>query len=200
MAEEGLEAIKQRRGDSPLLAFLTHGSKEEYRLACTSIRDIGFDPQHADLFAELVRITRPTLEVESVSQTRQEVQTQQDASSAGLMSWQDGEWKPAPQHLLGGVKLTSFEGTTCAVRYRYRGQEYGFLARPSGSWMDVASVLQAFNGFMRQIGREERAFRLAEGPGSNGEFPFFLCAREAAFRQVAAKVYIPLAPEGKGTC
>src|SRR5262249_12752477 len=100
-----------------------------------------------------------------------------------------------PKHLLAGVTLLSFDGTTCIVRYRFRGEDYEFLAKPEGSWMDVNSVLRAFNTFMRQIGHETRAFRLMHGPGANGEHAFFLCAPEAPFRAVAADLGLPLAPE-----
>jgi hypothetical protein len=176
-----------------VLNLLAHGGNEDARLAYSAIRDNGYDPRHDELFASLAKITRPRLEVESVSQTRHEVETEQKAASAGLMMWQDGSWKQTPQHLLAGVTLTSREGTTCTVCYRYQGMEYGFIARPNGTWMDVASVLRAFNTFMQQIGREERAFRLADSPASNGEHAMFLCARGTAFQHVAESLHIPLA-------
>ena len=195
ITDEELAAIQYKDGESLVLNLLGHGGKEDARLAYSSIRDNGYDPRHDELFASLAHITRPRLEVESVSQTRHEFKTEQTAASARLMTWQYGSWKPTPQHLLAGVTLTSFEGTTCTVCYRYHGVEYGFIARPNGTWMDVASVLRAFNAIMQQIGREERAFRLADSPRSNGEYAIFLCAKGMTFRQIAESLHIPLAEE-----
>jgi hypothetical protein len=162
-------------------------------MAYGSLRDSGFDPRHDELFQHLVRITRPLPAVEAVSQTRHEVRTEQDAATAGLMSFRDGEMKPVPPQQIAGLKLGSFEGTTCTVRYRYRGQEREFSARPDGSWMDAQGVLRAFNAFMQEIGREERAFRLADAPGTDGEHAFFLCAKQQPFLAAAAELGIPLA-------
>lgn len=107
--------------------------------------------------------------------------------------WQDGEYKPTPQQLLAGTKLVSFEGTTYTVSYSYRGQAYSFTCTPNGFDLDVDSVYQALNAFMKQIGREDWVFRLADAKGSNGVSAMFVCAKEAPFREAAANLAIPLA-------
>jgi len=193
IGQEALDALqgKEADGESLLMSLLTHGGEHQYRLGHCAMRSDEFNPRHDELFAQLAGITRPPLDIESISQTRSEVQTVQDAKSAGLMMWQDGEWKPSPEQLLGDAPIISFEGTTCTVRYVYRGQEHGFVVPSNGSSMNVSGVVGAFNEFMRQLDRSERAFRL-KGPRGDDAWALFLCANEAAFRRIAKQLHIPL--------
>ncbi|MFL6605619.1 MAG: hypothetical protein ACJ8R9_30380 [Steroidobacteraceae bacterium] len=191
ISPEELVGLGGKNAKSILYALLSHGREADARLAYNSTRDVGYDPQHQELLSRLAGIVRPPLRLEGVSQERHELRTETDAASAGLQMVQDGEPRPVPEHLLRGVPLVSFEGTTCVVRFTHEGREHSFTARADSSSLDVRAVLDAFNSLMAQIGRPQRAFRLGEDPDLS-DTALFVCADGASFEEAARKLHIPL--------
>ena len=60
------------------------------------------------------------------------------------------------------------------------------------SWMNVAAVVRAFDGFMAGLGRPERAYLFEFGRGENDEHGAFVAAHGELFPQVAAELGLPL--------
>jgi hypothetical protein len=191
ISDAALDAIQHKNGETLVLSLLSHGGEDQVRLALCAMSDDGFESRHDKLFSDLACIARPPLVLDSISQDFQIVQSERPAESAGLRMWQDGEWGPVTDQSLRDVQLVSFEGSSCTVRYSYRGQEHAFTVDSSGASMDADSVIRAFNELMKRIGREDRAFRL-KGPGGEDAWAMFLCANETLFRQAAATLHIPL--------
>jgi hypothetical protein len=192
ISEQALAAIGQRKAASLVLHLLSHDAKD-VRVALGTIRS-NCSPEHHELFSQLARIVRPPLQIESISEiTAHEVETVQDAGSAGLMMMQEGVSKPVPQHLVAGIPLVSISDTRRRVTVRSEGREFAFTVSPPGAFtMDVAGVLAGFNDIMKQIGREERAFQLDWERDDTRDHGYFLCAREEPFLKAAADLCIPL--------
>jgi hypothetical protein len=47
----------------------------------------------------------------------------------------------------------------------------GHQGKPIGDWLDAWAVIDNFNGFLREIGRPERIFRLTTAPGRLSHYP-----------------------------
>lgn len=145
----------------------------ETRAVFCSLCDIGFEPPHHQLFQSLC--SSLGVEVGEVTQScdRQDVLVD------------TGE-------RLGDVPLYTSEGAHWIVGYRHQGAARRFTAEATGTRMDIASVLQAFDQLMEEIGRPERAFQFAYGPDDNRDFGAFLAANAELFPDLAERLSLPL--------
>lgn len=165
--------------------FYSNGERMVFR----SIRDSGFDPRHDEFFGELVASIRPPVKVEALSQEVQVFRAVVErAADAGLTIRVGDEQLPAGTDVLGEAPLVTTEGRI-AVRFIFKDQVFRFYARSMGTWMDVASVLNAFEEFMAHIGRAERVFALEL---DWSEFGAYLCAPTEIMERVNARLRIPL--------
>lgn len=167
--------------------------ESDQHIAYQSIRDNGFEPEHDQLFGQLAAIVRPPLKLESLSQTWDHQWTEIDLPLECVELLPNGETRPTGK-FPNVIPVYSTEGSSVLVRFVYQGQVYRFLAYPSGTWMDVWAVLDAFDRFMEQIGRPERAFWLAPPLGDCGEWGLFICAPAERFAEANAKLRLPLQP------
>lgn len=82
----------------------------------------------------------------------------------------------------------------CRVKFVYQDRVYGFEARPIGDWLDVWALVDGFNGFLRELGRPERIFRLADPAEWGGAWGIFICAHEERFTKANEHLRLPLQP------
>lgn len=97
--------------------------------------------------------------------------------------------------LLKGIPLYTTEGSEEGVHFVHGQRDYRFAVHPNGTWMDVQGVMEAFNRFMGEIGRPERAYRLESPRDWGGEAALFLCADEQRFAEVSRRLRLPFPRE-----
>lgn len=138
-----------------------------------SLRDIGFEPPHHELFAGLCASVG-----EPVEESRQSCDRDECLMPTG--------------EVLSGVPVYSSDGAGWVVSFRHSGEPYNFACQARGTWMDVPPVLAAFDRFMTHLDRPERAFMFEFGRGENGEHGAFVAAHGELFPPVAAELGLPL--------
>lgn len=170
-------AIVARRLANPVADMGDHWgiifSLLDTRAVFCSLCDIGFEPPHHQLFQLLCHSLG--VEVAEVSQScnRQDVLVD------------TGE-------RLGDIALYTSDGAHWIIGYRHQGTTGRFTAQATGTRMDIASVLHAFDQLMQELGRPERAFQFAYGPDDNQDFGAFLAADAKLFPALAEKLSLPL--------
>jgi len=150
------------------------------RVPYASLSDIGYEHHHDALFAKLAAAVRPAVELEAVVQR-------------GEMEFAPATDENRPGELLqiGGVPVYTTEGTLMEVLVYHEGRGFSFRVAPQGTSMDTWSVLHAFDRFMEQLGRPERAWWL--GDAHEGDhWGLFVCADPARFGPVCERLRLPV--------
>jgi hypothetical protein len=86
------------------------------------------------------------------------------------------------------------ESAECQMRFIYENQVYGFSASPDGDWLDTWALIDGLNSFLRNIGRAEQIFRLADPAAWYGEYGILLCANGERFLEMNKHLHLPLQP------
>jgi hypothetical protein len=166
--------LPETTGDKwDLLGLLLAGGE---RLVVMDVKGDDVPPHHHALCRDLLRIARPRIAVENLSQSHND----------------NYERTPVPGSaaVIREIDL----GTACIVRFTYEGKEHEFAAHPSGRWLDVASVMSGFNAFMAAIGRDDRCFELL----GEGSYVFLIVAPASKFLPLAQRLQIPLESDSEG--
>jgi hypothetical protein len=166
--------LPETTGDKwDLLGLLLAGGE---RLVVMDVKGDDVPPPHHALCRDLLRIARPRIAVENLSQSHND----------------NYERTPVPGSaaVIREIDL----GTACIVRFTYEGKEHEFAAHPSGRWLDVASVMSGFNAFMAAIGRDDRCFELL----GEGSYVFLIVAPASKFLPLAQRLQIPLESDSEG--
>ncbi|TXI90341.1 MAG: hypothetical protein E6Q34_09150 [Burkholderiaceae bacterium] len=169
-------------------SFLSSEFGEQFLTA--SIQDDGYEYEHHLLFKKLATSIRPPLALEALSQTVDF--SFEEINKEGLHISEAGQALKKDAVNISEIPLYSNEGTCCLVRFIYNDQVYNFAAYPEGSWMDVWSVLHAFNLFMQHLGRNERAYWLEDAHDWNSEWQIFFCANHMEFDQLNQGLCLPV--------
>jgi len=130
------------------------------------------DPNHPYLFEQLLRSATSPVLVSELEQRR----------------YGDAAIEPAETITL--VERTSPEDFG-DVLFTHAGQRYRFIFEDLRKDVDVASVMSAADRFLTDLGYPDRTFRFQDTSGG-GQVGCFITAPEAAFRQVAERLHLPL--------
>jgi hypothetical protein len=166
------------------------------RVVYASLRDIGFEPRHDELFRDLAQSASPPICLNSISQGIEKEERFKDVSATTELSMRNPDGTTT-QFLISdqraeGIGVFSDQGSHWVVQYMLNGETYQFRADCRGTWMDVEAVINHFNQLMDRIDRREQAFRFGTGYHENEEYGFFIVADRDRFPELAGRLYIPL--------
>jgi hypothetical protein len=166
------------------------------RVVYASLRDIGFEPRHDDLFRDLAKSVSPPIGLSSISQSIEEKDRFKDVSATTELSMRNPDGTTT-QFVISeqreeGIGVFSDQGSHWVVQYMLNGEAYQFRADCLGTWMDVEAVINHFNQFMDRMDRREYAFRFGMDYHENGEIGFFIVADRDRFPALAQRLNIPL--------
>lgn len=166
------------------------------RVVYASLRDIGFEPRHDELFRDLAKSTNSPICLNSISQFIEEEQRFKDVSGTTELFMRNPDGTTT-QFLISdqrseGIGIFSDQDSHWVVQYMLNGETYQFRANCSGTWMDVEAVINHFNQLMDRLNRREQAFRFGMGYHENGEWGFFIVADRDRFPELTRRLYIPL--------
>ncbi|MEK8034767.1 hypothetical protein AACH06_28445 [Ideonella sp. DXS29W] len=143
------------------------------------LNSTSYEHRHDELFSSFVSLAHQPMVLDSVVQ------------SGGMeisITADDAQPREAKDY---GIPVLSTEGTRMQVVASFQGKSFKFYAHPNGTYTDAWAVLHAFNQFMAQLGRSERAFWL--GSEQEGEDEgLFVCALPDKFLAACEKLRIPL--------
>lgn len=132
-AVEGKLANPLHNFGDGFLPFSLLGARSVY----SPLRDVGFEPPHHELFAGLCA---------SVGEPVEDAQQSCDRDECLMPT---GE-------VLSGVPVYASDGAHWIVRYRHGDENHSFACQAKGTWMDVPSVMAAFDRQMARLGAPRR--------------------------------------------
>jgi hypothetical protein len=168
----------------------------EPRIILMPVRDMGFEPDHHQLFEKLLTRAAPPVPVENVSQVwASRGLTDVTDTTVLTVSAGPGE-KPfrveeEPQLSREGVRIFEHRARGI-VRFTYERRQYQFQFSTNGTLMDVPAVLNAADRFLAGLNRPERVFEFRIPRGGTGDWSMFITAPEARFKDVAERLGVPL--------
>lgn len=158
------------------MALLHDGGRSTYWIG---IRNNSVEMGLDQLFSEVAALVRPALQLDAVVQL-------------GSMRFDPVPVEAQRLELVKlGLPVYTTEGTLLKVVVYFQGRGYEFFAAPWGTWLDVWSVLHAFDLFMAQIGRPERIFWLTP-EDERDDWAFLVCALPDKFRLACEMLRLPV--------
>ena len=130
------------------------------------------DPNHHFLFEQLLRHATSPVPMSELEERRYDEAVVEPAETITLIQ------RTWPEEF-GDVLFT------------HAGQRYRFTFENQGSYVDVASVMSAADKFLMDLGYPDRTFRFQD-PSGDGEWGCFITAPDAAFREVAVRLHLPV--------
>lgn len=145
----------------------------ESRVTSALVADDDADePNHPFLFEQLLRHAPSPVLINELEQRRYEDTALVPAETITLI-------QHSPQETSGDVLFT------------YAGKRYRFTFKDQGWHLDVASVMNAADKLLMDLGYVGRTFRF-QAYSSDAQCAYFITAPEAAFREVAERLHLPL--------